>query len=200
MAVPASIMVECPMCKDETLHEILAGRIGGKAQTVLDSTVKCKACGHVHHVLLKGDKPVEVPVIISWIDESERSKASFDPEDVLSVDDEFMCGDLPVLITSIESKGARVERAKASDITSIWGKKFEKVRIHFSITRRGKSFSEVVDAVPDEEFSVGDILKVGNHDIVIHSIKIKEKALRRGGAQARDIVRIYAKIIRRTDY
>ena len=65
MTVPASVLVECPQCKAETLHEVLSGKMGGKSVSVLDSTVKCRDCGHVHHVTVKTAKPVEVPVVVT---------------------------------------------------------------------------------------------------------------------------------------
>lgn len=186
------------MCRKETLHEVLSGKIGGKAQTVLDSTVRCKECGHVHHAVMKAEKPLELPVIISWLERSTRSSVSIGPEEVLSVDDEIMCGEDPVLVTSIESNGARVTFAKARNIQTIWGKKFDKVRVLVSVSHLGKSYSEQVLAVPDEEFFVGDMMKVGRHEVVIHAIKIKDKSLRTGGALARDIIRVYANIVRRS--
>src|SRR4030042_428449 len=200
MTVPSSIMCECPVCKQETLHEVLSGKIGGKAQTVLESTGKCKECGHIHHSVLKAEKPVNLPVVISWLDKSRKSSLALGPDEVLSVEDEVMCGDEQIIVTSIESKGARVGRAKARDIQTVWGKRFDKVRVPFSVSQVSKTFSEHILAVPDEEFYVGDILKVGRHEGVIHSIKMKNKSLRMGGARARDIVRVYANIVRKTSY
>jgi len=200
MSVPSSVMVECPTCGCETLHEVLSARMGGGTQAVMDSTVRCRECGHVHHAVVKADRPVEVPVIISWLQKSKRSKISLGPDEVLSVDDEIMCGDEPVLVTSIESKGARLRHAKARDIETIWGKRFDKVRVPFSISHLGKAYSEHVLAVPDEEFYIGDMLTVGKHEIVIHTIKTSTKVLKTGGAKARDIVRVYASIVRKSSY
>lgn len=200
MTLPSSIMIECPICHSETLHEVLSGRIGGKADTVLDSTVKCRTCGHVHHVVLKVERPIEVPVVISWIDKSVRTSITLGPDEVMAVDDEVICGEDPVLITSLESKGARVRQARARDITTIWGKRFDKVRVPFSVSHLGRSYSEHVLAVPDEEFFIGDILRVGKNEVVIHSIKVQDRALNTGGACARDIVRVYANIVRRTSH
>jgi len=192
------VSVECPICRQESLHEVLAGKVGGKAQAVFETTVKCRQCGHVHHAVLTVQKPVEVPVVVSWLHESIRSSISLGPDEVLGVDDEIMCGEEPVLITSIESKGARVKRAKAGDIQTVWGKRFDKVRVPFSVNHHGRSFSEHVLALPDEEFFIGDMLKVAKHEVVIHSIKIKDKSLREGGVCARDIVRVYANIVRKS--
>lgn len=200
MTVPSSIIVECPVCKCETLHEVLHGKLGGKSQVVLESTARCKECNQIHQVVLKVDKPVAVPVIVSWMTDSHRSSISIGPDEAISVDDEVMCGDEPVKITSIESNGARVKRAKARNIQTIWAKRFDKIRVPFSISQHGKSFSEHVLAVPDEEFFIGDIMKIGKHEVVIHAIKIADKSLKEGGASARDIVRVYANIVRRTNY
>lgn len=198
MALPSSVSVECPACRQESLHEVLTGRVGGKGRTVFEATVRCRQCGHVHHAEMTIQKPVEIPVVISWLRESVRTAMSIGPDEVLSVDDEVMCGEEPVLITSIESRGGRVKRARAADIQTVWGKKFDKVRVPFSINHHGRSFSEHVMAVPDEEFFIGDMLKVGRHEVVIHSIKIRDRSLRVGGARARDIVRVYANIVRRS--
>lgn len=199
MTIPSSIMAECPVCKCETLHEVLHGKMGGKAQAVFESTCRCKECSQVHPVILKVEKPIEVPIIVSWLKDSKRATITVGPDDALSIEDEIMCGDEPVQVTSIESNGARVRRAKARNIQTIWARKFDKVRVPFSVNRKGKSISEHVLAVPDEEFFVGDILKVGKHDVAIHSIKIEDRSLRTGGARARDIVRVYASILRKTD-
>jgi uncharacterized Zn finger protein len=198
MTVPTSVMLECPVCRQETLHEVLSGKIGGKAQTVLESTVRCRECGQVHHSVMKVEKPIQLPVIISWLEKSTRSSISLGPDEALSVDDEVMCGEEPVLITSIESKGARVKRAKVRDIDTVRGKRFDKVRVPVSVSHLGKSYAEHVMAVPDEEFYIGDIIRVGKHDVVIYAIKIKDKSIRTGGAAARDIVRVYASIVRKT--
>jgi len=200
MTVPTSLMVECPNCKEETLHEVLSGKTGGKTQLVLDSTVRCRECGLVHHVILKGEKPRDVPVVISWLEQSIKSSISLGPDEVLEVEDEIMCGDIPVLITSIESKGARVKRAKVAAITTVWGKKFDKVRVPFNISHQGKTYSEHMMAVPDEEFFVGDILNIQRRDVVIHTIKTKDKTMKRGSVLARDIVRVYASVVRKSGH
>jgi len=200
MTVPTSVMVECPMCKQETLHEVLSGKMSGKSQAVMDSTVRCRECEHVHHIVIKIEKPIDVPVVISWLEESKRSKITLGPDEVLSVEDEIMCGEEPLIVTSIESNGGRRRRARARDIQTVWAKKFAKVRVPFSISHAGKSYSDHVLAVPDEEFYVGDIITLKKHEVVIHTIKTKGRVMRTGGTQAREIVRVYGNIVRKTSY
>jgi uncharacterized Zn finger protein len=200
MTVPTSLMVECPMCRSETLHEVLSGKMSGRSKATMDATVRCRACEHVHHIVIKIEKPLEVPVIISWLDKSIRTKIVLGPDEVLTVDDELMCGENPVKITSIESKGSRPRRAKVREVDTIWAKKFSKVRVPFSVSHAGRSYSDHVVAVPDEEFYVGDIITVGKNDVVIHTIKTKGRVLRTGGTEAKDIVRVYGSIVRKSSY
>jgi len=198
MTVPASVLVECPQCKAETLHEVLAGKVGGRSVSVLDSTVKCRECGHVHHVTVKSAKPIEVPFIVSWLETSAKEKVVLGPDEVLSVGDEVMCGEMPTLVTSIESNGRRVKSSKASRIDTVWAKRFDKLRIMFSVNNHGKTFAHAVMAVPDEEFFIGDMIEIDRKSVVIHSIRIQERTIRRGSALARDIVRVYGAVVRRT--
>jgi uncharacterized Zn finger protein len=198
MTVPASLLVECPVCKKETLHEVLSGRIGGKSVSVLESTVRCRECGQTHHATLKSEKPVEVPVVISWLEESVREKVLLGADEVLTVKDEIMCGEIPTMVTSIESKGARVRSCRARDIDTIWAKRFDKIRVPFSINHQGRSYSQHIMAVPDEEFFIGDMIEIDKRPIVIHAIKVQERTLRRGSALARDIVRVYGNEVRKT--
>jgi len=51
---------------------------------------------------------------------------------------------------------------------------------------------------PDEEFFIGDMIDVGKRSVVIHTIKTNSRTLRKGAAIARDIVRVYANIVRKT--
>ena len=201
MTTPTSVMVECPTCKEETTHEVLSGKISGRASSVLDSTVKCRRCGQIHHVTMRTEKPVNVPVVISWMNKSKRSSLTLGPDEVVSVDDEAMCGEVPILITSLEtSAGARVKTAKARTLGTIWAKRFDKVKVSFSINHHGKTYPEHTIVSPDEEFLVGDILEVGKRDVVIHAIKTERGTIRKGAVRARDVVRVYANIVRKTSY
>jgi uncharacterized Zn finger protein len=72
--------------------------------------------------------------------------------------------------------------------------------VKISINKHTKTIPTQIDAMPDEEFFVGDLMTVGKEQVVIHSIKSKESTVRRGGVPARDIVRIYTKAVRTTSY
>jgi len=197
MKPPREITTECPVCGVETAHEILGGRVVGKRQIVLKSSVRCCECGHVHAVELAEERPIEVPIVVSWMEESSRSTVSLIPSEEVSVSDELYHDDHRVLVTSLETKGDRRDSAKAKDIVTIWAKRFDKVWVKISLDRHGKVYSKEILAIPEEEFEVGDLIEIEGNIAAITSIRVEGRTLHKGSASARDIVRIYSKGIRR---
>jgi uncharacterized Zn finger protein len=197
MKPPREVVVECPMCNEETAHEILGGRVVGKKQLVLKSSVRCCECGHVHAVELVEEMPIEVPIVVSWMEESTKSRITLNPSEEVKVDDELYFNDHRILITSIEVNGVRKTRAKAKDVSNIWAKQFDKIWIKISLDRHGKVYSKDILAVPEEEFIIGDVVDIEGTSAAITSIRIGTHTIHSGSAIARDIVRVYTKAIRR---
>jgi len=196
MKPPKEIVAECPICGAETAHDVLGGRVEGKKKVVLRSSVRCCECGHVHSVELSEDKPIEVPTIISWMDESKRASIALQPHEIVSVDDEIFLENERLKVTSIESGDARVRESKAKDVDTIWAKKFDKVRLKVSVDLRGKVLAKEILAVPEEEFAVGEVVEIDRREFVITSIRTQGRTLKHGSAKAGSIVRIYSKGIR----
>ena len=196
MTIPNAINIECPVCGERTLHEVLKGKMGGK-RLVMETTVRCMECGHTHSTVVREEKPVSLPVIVSDQGESRRELLEMEPEEVLCLRDELFVGDTYVVVTGIESSGRRVKRAPAGDIDTLWAKRYDKIKVKVSVNKVHKTVPTEVYAMPDEEFYVGDIIPTGKEEeVVIHQIKTRRGMIRDGGVEARDIVRIYAKVIR----
>ena len=195
--VPNAIYVECPDCGEETLHEVLKGRLGKDGST-LEATLRCQECGRVHPAVVREGRTIRVPVIVSDRKESRRAEVELPEDEELQVEDELQLDDLPIIISSLEREGARVSRALAKDVTAIWAKRFDKVHVKVSINDVHKTIPAEVDALPEEEFFVGDLMTIGRYDVVITQIKTRDAMARRGAVMARDIVRIYAKRARTT--
>ena len=197
MAIPNSLYIECPTCGEKTLHDVLRGKIS-KGGDVLETTVRCQKCNTVHSVVVREPKPVSVPIIVSEMGQSRRFAFEFGADELVSVGDELFVGDTNVVVTSIEKDKARVQSATAAEISTIWAKRFDNVRVKISVNKTSKTLAAEITALPDEEFYVGDIFTVGKDKVVIHTIKTNNGTVRSGGVAARDIVRIYAKSMRVT--
>ncbi len=197
MAVPNSLYLDCPSCGEKTLHEVLKGRIS-KGGDVLETTIKCQECQHVHSAVVREPKSTKVAIILSDIGATKKTEFEFGEDELVVVGDELFIGDTNVVITAIEKGERRVPEAVAKEIKTIWAKKFDKVRVKISVNKTSKTLAAELTALPDEEFFVGDILNIGRDSVVIHYIKTRESMVRQGGVPARDIVRIYAKSARMT--
>jgi uncharacterized Zn finger protein len=195
MEAPSSITYLCPECGAETIHRVLKGKMWKGKEVRVEATAKCSECGLVHNINITEEAPISIATVVSWKGGSEKIRIDLLPSDEVCVGDEIQ-HDTNLLVTAIDIGLKRVPAAKARDITTIWTKKFDTVEVNFSIARGSRTVSAAVDAHPDEEFEVGQITDVGGRRIVIHRIKTCESLLYNGVALARDIVRIYGRIVR----
>lgn len=191
-----SIIVSCPVCGEETPHTVLKGQFppGGGSFT---ATVSCNVCGHTHQVELTIPGDVVINLIKSFEGTSERSTITFPEDEMIKVGEEIYEGEHTLLIKAIEMKdGRRVKSARASDVATLWTVKYDTVPVKVSINRGGRTTSHKIYAHPDELFYIGDVIVVGRIRGVIKHIKTRIGMIHRGSAPAREIVRVYCKIIK----
>ena len=195
--VPGEIYFECPDCDDVTTHDVLKGKMG---KSSLDATIRCQDCGLVRTTTVRFPKEVEVKLVISDGAYSLISKLLLEDDDLLKIGDEFHTDDGSLVkISALElSKGRRAKTARATEITAVWAIKFDVIDVKVSINDDRRTFSKSVPSSPDDEFTIGNILSFDDMDCLIHSIKVKDRMMRRGTVEARDIVRIYGKFRKRS--
>lgn len=191
---PSAITVQCPDCGEETFHTVLRGRQSrGGAQITLDATVQCTECERTHHVVVKEAAPVDIPVVISRGQESRRAIVSLHGDEEIEIGEAIIAEGMNCKLTGIEDKdGRRVDAAAAKDVKTLWTKEFEELAVKFAINLRQKTITKVVAAKPHEEFTIGQEHLFGRLRVTIHAIKTEEKMLKRGSADAGEIVRIFA--------
>jgi uncharacterized Zn finger protein len=195
MTVPNALHNDCQNCGERTIHEVLKGRLS-KGQDVMEATLRCNVCGTVSNVVVREPKPVMVSTIYSDMGQSRREQIELAEDEEVQMEDEMFVGDMPVQVTGIEVEGRRVMRAHANEIGTLWVKRFDKVRVKVAINKVHKTLSVDMDALPDEEFIIGDLMQVGREEVVIHYIMTKEGMAKRGSVPAREIVRIYTKAVK----
>jgi uncharacterized Zn finger protein len=201
MAAPSALVLVCEECGEEGPHRVLSGRLAGKDALVFQGTVKCGACGAVRSVTMREDRPVSIPIIVSMGKESERSAIEFGPNELVTVGDRVELAGHRLEVTAIEVGERRVPMAKAESIRTLWAKQMDRVRVPVSVNKGNRTVSVAIEAVPEEEFEVGDIVDLGKERALIHRIVVEGKTLHRGSARAEEIVRMYGKVVReRTSY
>jgi uncharacterized Zn finger protein len=196
MELPTALYIDCPSCGEETLHRVIKGKVGEKKTLVAEALVKCSKCHHKHTTTVRAKKYLNLPIIVSELQVSKKSELELPEDEVVEVENEYLLGRDTVKITGIETSRGRVKKAEVGKINTLWAKKFNRLKIKVSINKGSKTLSREIWAVPDEEFFVGDVMTVKGLNFAIHRIKTKEKSIKRGSAEARDIIRLYGKIIR----
>ncbi|AGI48473.1 putative archaeal Zn-finger protein [Thermoplasmatales archaeon BRNA1] len=194
--LPDTIVYECPDCRDTTEHKILKARLGNSNVT---GTFRCTECGRVFTGTIRLPKPLTVKVMVSTADTTDSTETVLLESEILEVGDEFQLDDgRNVCITQIIDKGMSNKRKKcqATEIKELWVKDYDVLQVKVSVNDNTRTYPMYTEAEPDDEFAVGMMMHFDKWDAVITTIKTKEKLLRRGSAEARDISRIYAKIVR----
>ncbi len=185
------ITANCPECKDETEHEVVA-----ESRDVL---IRCTTCGH-HQRIPKEREPqaLMIKAIVSREGASRVCGIELANEDECSVGDHLVaeCGDdaFGVEITSVECGDKRVQRAKAADITALWTRAIEQVVVKISIHDGRKTIPVYMECDGEQEFVVNEMYVVSGKRFRISHLKLRDGPLmRKEGwkAIAHRIKRIY---------
>jgi uncharacterized Zn finger protein len=187
--IPASMNAECPDCDEETLHKTLKGRFAGKKR--LEMVLKCSKCGKVRTEVLEAVGQIKLKMVISRDDVSERTTTELPADWVLHIGDEFKHENERLQVSGIDVNNVKVKSASTREIQILWTKNYDRAKVKVSINHHGRTRSLDILADPEDEFSVESTIEVDGAPVSIHSIKLKDKTIRRGSATARDIVRIY---------
>jgi len=196
MAAPSALVLKCEECGKEGPHRVLRGRVAGKDEVVFEGVVKCSACGAVRSIVTREPRPIEVPLVLSWMANSVRQMIEMGPEEDVVVGEEIVLADGRARVTAVESKGRRVQKAKASEVDTIWAKRADKVWVPFSVNMGNRTVARRVLAAPDEEFEVGDIVDLGKERALVHRIRTAHRTLDHGSVTADEIVRVYGRVVR----
>lgn len=192
----------CDSCAEETPHRVIRGRMSPPPNTGFEGSVQCITCRSIHSTHIPLERPLSIQVIISDGNSSTRTRMEVPPDEVLTVDEELFHDGHNLLITSLESKGRRVMSSTSKDLDCIWFKTFDKVKVKVAIVKGAVTKSYTLDASPDEEFCVGDILDVGSSKVMIDKIKIERGTIYSSDRpiEARDIKRVFTKQVRDRSY
>ncbi len=196
MAAPSALVLKCTACGKVVPHRVLRGKITGRDEIVFEGVVKCTDCGTVANVVMREPKPIQVPLIVSWLERSERTSLEFSPDEDVAVGQELDLGDTRIQLTAIESGGRRVDGALAKEVATLWAKRIDQVRVKFSVNKGNRTVPHEVLAAPDEEFEVGEIVDLGKARAVVHHIRTRQRTVHMGRVRADEIVRMYGRVVR----
>jgi uncharacterized Zn finger protein len=194
MDVPGALYLKCPECGKETLHEVLKGRGSERGGVLrLAALVKCPGCGSVRNVNIKEEGERPISAVLSDEGASSRTSVLLEPSSTVALDDVIMVDGVPGLVTGIEVGTVRRPHAAASEITMLWLKRYDKVKVKVSINTGRRTSSREIWAAPEEEFEIGDVVTAGDIKVLVHSINAGGRRIRRGAVKACETRRIYGR-------
>lgn len=184
--------MKCPECGSEST-EVLKSR-GTKSKEFL---LKCNECENVFRETISVGKPIDCRVVVSEFERSHKSFVKVYPDQELQVGRIILVDGREAEITSLENKrGGRVYKSPAKQLETIWATYIDiPARVGISVDFGGRILSEKVEVSPDFEFTIGDLVKMGNLYFRINSLKTLERKVRRGFARASVTKRVYGRPI-----
>ena len=191
--MPECLYIRCPDCDDITPHDILKGRAG---KDNITGTFRCSECGRVFSDTIRIPEPLKVKVLFSDGGVTGTTETTLMSNEILSINDEFYLDDgRRVCISQIETKdGKSGKRFQADRIKVLWVKQFDVLSVKVSVNDGQRTYSVRTEAEPDDEFVTGTILAFEDFDAFVHAIKTRDRLIKNGSAEARDITRIYGRI------
>lgn len=184
------ITLTCPSCGEECGHVLV--------DESRNPVVRCTLCGHTHRGVPPKEKEIPVRVIESEEGESRVCSVSLEPGEIVAIGDFLAaeCGEEAsgVEVTSIESKGKRVRKARARDVSTLWTRAIDQVVVRASVHQGWVTRAVSVVCDGGEEFSVGESWTFGPLPFRITHMKLRNgKVLRKEGqrAPALAVKRIY---------
>jgi uncharacterized Zn finger protein len=184
------ILLECPVCGEETDFELL--------KDPPDALVRCTECGHTMRTTLKEPKIFLVKAVVSHGISSHTGTIELMEGDVIHTGD-FLVAEVGdesygVEVMSIEKDNARREKLPAEEIAVLWTRLVDKVIIRASLNK-GAVTIPLYEQVPgDKVYTIDHITSVGGKQFRVTRIKLRKgNVIERKDktALAREIKRIY---------
>lgn len=180
----------CPHCNVLTEHmTVKNGR---------EHLVKCETCGAVHPIKQERTKFVNVRVIVSRENISQKYHIKVPEDERFYVGDELLVDDdlhdvVLAEITSIETE-RRVESVEASKIKTIWARAVDNVVVKVTLHKRSQTTSHAIYSSGDEIFSVGDIRRIDRTRFVVEKIKLRDgRSVKK--AASKDVLRAWGRVL-----
>ena len=182
--------MKCTVCGSESC-EILKSK--GKISKEL--LLKCNKCGNIFRETVDVGKPVDIRVVVSEYESSHKTFVKLYPDEFLEFEGVIDIEGRPAEITSLENKrGGRVMACPVSEIETIWASYIDTpARIGISVDYGGRILSRKVEVDREFEFTIGDVVKMGNVLFKIRAMKTNDRKMRKGFAKAFVIKRVYGR-------
>jgi uncharacterized Zn finger protein len=179
----------CPTCGEDTEHALVkAGQ---------ENLVRCAECSTIHPVQAIRERLANIRTVMNRGETSVSCCINLPEGDLLKVGQDLLVdaeaeGVMVTEITSLESKGRRLQQAQAKDVETIWARAVDRVELKISIYRGGRTRSLKIPVPGSDAFAVGEVIEASGIKFKIVKIKLRGEGFV-GRAEAKDIVRLWGR-------
>lgn len=189
--------MKCPACDSES-----AKILKSKGKISKELLLECNECENIYRETINIGKPLECRVVVSEFEKSHKTSLKMFPDDILEVEGVIEVEGREAQITSLENKrGGRVWKSPVKELETIWASYLDTpARVGISVDFGGRILSQKVEVDRDFEFTIGDVVKMGNIYFRINSLKTLERKMRKGFARAGVTKRVYGRPVEEKRY
>src|SRR2546429_8301710 len=101
MAAPSALVLKCPQCGEVVPHRVLRGKIGGKDEIVFEGVVRGSKSDAISNVGTREPKPISVPLVVSWLDRSQKTSLQIAPDGDGTAGEGLDLGDTRSSVTAV---------------------------------------------------------------------------------------------------
>ena len=184
-------VTRCPGCNTRQAHEILKEKVL-KNDAGIDYLLRCEGCSNVHTMEFRTPKPVLVKFTLSDGAVSTPYEMEVDEDEIFTINDEFEADEMLWRITRLElGDDSKPRKLSASQVQRIWASRVDLVRIKRTFSDGEISFSDMIEADPEQVFSCGTIVQHRRETWRIRAIHSGTARTLTGKMVARNIRRIF---------
>jgi uncharacterized Zn finger protein len=196
----AAVTLWCENCRRETAHRVVRLRGGavGPSHRVA-GVARCRECRWTHPFESKPPDEVEIPLLLSDGDRTERTTVRLAPGHRLAAGATLATPGGPITIRKIDGPdGLPLATASAGSVGTVWATRGTGAVVRVSIVEGATTRSARLVLPPDRALSIGDRLSIDGRPVLVVGLRARGHTWRREGDSfpAGEVQRLYG---RRTD-
>lgn len=197
------VEIPCPTCGRVERHRVVHLRGGPSSSTGrrgprprIEGVARCLRCRTSHAFVLEPRPRTRVNVILSEGPVSSRHVLSIPASRILAVGDPLTVGGRPAEIHRLEGPQARsLARGTPKELVAIWTIPTDQAHVRLSLLRGATVKPLHLLLPPDQELRVGDLLSLGEEQVMIVGLRGRGHTTHEPGAAlpAREVQRAYVR-------
>ena len=154
------LWIYCEMCEEESSHEILKSKTSTRRGFSFQGVVQCLECNSTGHAEIKEEPPLTLKLRLSEDNKTLNNTLDVDRGVLIRVGQTRPHPEGLILITSLELGNKRPPQAFSQEEPIVWAKRATHARVRFAIHDGESTISVKQEFESQEEFRVGDTVRI----------------------------------------